>query len=307
MRRNIALLAGLLSFAMGGVAGAEPPAAAPDPAAHRLDGRTFYGREVVKGNEAQNDAYVFKDGTFEALRWKMFNFQPGPYTTTLEGDSVHFMATSVTAPPQRLSARWQGTVSGNHIEVTGVVIEPKGPPSEVIGLATEGEQQVPALMFVQALQEMEKLPPLGSPEFEQVGKQRKTEDRILLLGDALVAWSGERWKTTPAETSRRLAAAGDAVDLRHCDVVTESQLRRLLVPRFLKSLEMTDGWGNPFAVCADRRKKPGKPLMCVRSAGRDGKFSGTAYTTGKIGTKIGEDFDQDLVWCDGYIVRWTGD
>jgi hypothetical protein len=307
MGRNIALLAGLLSFALGGAARAEPPAAAPDPAAHRLDGRTFYGRETVKGNEAQNQIYVFKDGTFEALRWKMFTFQPGPYTTTLERDSVHFTATTVADRPQGMSVRWQGTVAGNHIEVTGVVLEPKRPPAEVTGSATEGEQQAAVLMFMQTLREMEKLPPLGSPEFAEVDKQRKSEDRINLLGDALVAWSGDRWKTTPAETSRRLAAAGDAVDLRHCDVVTESQLQGLLVPRFLKSLEMKDGWGNPLAVCADRRKKPGKPLMCVRSAGRDGKFSGTAYTTGKIGTKTGDDFDQDLVWCDGYIVRWTGD
>ena len=166
MRGRIAVLAGLLSFAVGGGAGAEPPAAAPDPAAHRLDGRTFYGRETVKGNEAQGDSYVFKDGTFEALHWRIFNFQPGPYTTTLEGESVHFTATTVSAPPQRLSARWQGTVSGKHIEVTGVVVEAEGHRDEVTGSAMEGEEQVPALALVQELraikEEMDELPAPGS-------------------------------------------------------------------------------------------------------------------------------------------------
>jgi|GEM_PF-2568861 len=303
MRRDIALLAGLLSFAAGAGAWAEPPAAASDPAAHRLDGRTFYGLEKVEGSTPQNDIYVFKDGTFEASLWRASGLQPGPYTTTLEGDGVHFTATSVADPPERGSARWQGKVSGDHIDVTGVVLELKQPPVEVTGFGREGEQNAAALRLLTISNEMAKLPPPGSPEFEQVGDQRKTETRITLLGDALVAWTGYRWKTPPAETSRRLVLTGDSVDLRHCDVVSEAQLRQLLVPRFLKSLEMTDGWGNPLTVCADRRKSPGKPLMCVRSAGRDGRFSGVSYTTGKIG----REFDQDLVWCDGHAVRWTED
>ena len=42
-------------------------------------------------------------------------------------------------------------------------------------------------------------------------------------------------------------------------------------------------------------------VLGVRSPGRDGIFSDTDYSI--IGFEQ-DDFDQDIVWADGFFVRW---
>jgi hypothetical protein len=41
--------------------------------------------------------------------------------------------------------------------------------------------------------------------------------------------------------------------------------------------------------------------MAIRSAGRDGAFSGDTYTAGAFDPL---DYDQDIVWADGVFIRW---
>ena len=60
-------------------------------------------------------------------------------------------------------------------------------------------------------------------------------------------------------------------------LVTVEQLRPLLVPRFLATLEATDGWavdgwGRPIEMRVNLKAPTGKHVMCLRSPGADGKF-----------------------------------
>ena len=41
--------------------------------------------------------------------------------------------------------------------------------------------------------------------------------------------------------------------------------------------------------------------MSIRSPGRDGKYSATEYSVTPFDPV---DFDEDIVWADGFFVRW---
>jgi hypothetical protein len=41
--------------------------------------------------------------------------------------------------------------------------------------------------------------------------------------------------------------------------------------------------------------------MAIRSTGRDGTFAGQTYTMGPF---LASDYDQDIVWADGFFVTY---
>ncbi len=62
-----------------------------------------------------------------------------------------------------------------------------------------------------------------------------------------------------------------------------------------------DGWGHAYQYYLNIKNPVAPQVMSIRSAGRDGQFSGTEYTVNGFNS---DDFDQDIVWSDGYFVRW---
>ena len=79
---------------------------------------------------------------------------------------------------------------------------------------------------------------------------------------------------------------------------------------YLQELPQDDGWGEPLEYMG--AFSPGGPydtllqnsrVVAIRSLGRDGTEEGTQYTPGFF---IGTDYDQDIVWSDGYFVRAPG-
>jgi len=289
-----------LSF-LGILATAHGSWAAPPDGAHLLDGKTFYGREKVKNGEERNQIYIFKDGTFEARWWAVTGLQPGAYTARQEGDAILFTAETPGKYPQTGPARWQGKVVGSHIEVTGTIEAQNRPPVEVSGKADLGENVRDAMMIEELAS---KLPPKGTPEYEQIEQlahQKRTVADIRNLGTALYTWLVDQGPL-PDITKTGL---GKVVHLQSCPVVTAEQLRQMLVPKYLQDVPTTDGWGHPIEMRFDpkalRAKHAVEHVMCLRSPGRDGKLSGDSY---KIESFPQDDMDQDIVWCDGWFVRW---
>ncbi len=134
-------------------------------------------------------------------------------------------------------------------------------------------------------------------------------------GEAAPTWSAEH-----AETVQRLRTIGAALYTWHLDNVEEEPageelsefpmaavpvidaeaLEALLVPLYLTELTKTDGWGNALEFRLDQEGETA-PLMAVRSAGANGKFDEESYEPRPFGP---EDELDDLVWVDGYFVRW---
>ncbi|MEZ5304339.1 MAG: hypothetical protein R3F11_27405 [Verrucomicrobiales bacterium] len=69
---------------------------------------------------------------------------------------------------------------------------------------------------------------------------------------------------------------------------------------YMKEIPKTDGWGHEIEVYIHENLL-GANVFVIRSPGRDGKFSSTEYS---ISSFEAGNFDDDIVWADGYMVRW---
>ena len=133
-----------------------------------------------------------------------------------------------------------------------------------------------------------------------VDPMRETLDSVRTVGAALYAWDRDQgaWRAgEPAADSLPPEA-----DLSRIAVLSAKELEALLVPRYLKSLELTDGWGRALEVRLDRSRS-GWDAMAVRSTGADGKLEGDRYSRGAFDKS---DPSADIVWADGLFVRWPG-
>ncbi|HVT60883.1 MAG TPA: hypothetical protein VHR45_21105 [Thermoanaerobaculia bacterium] len=143
-------------------------------------------------------------------------------------------------------------------------------------------------------------------------RQRKTIAAMRNVGTAMFSWltdqvGGAAASGRPGQSP--LGAARTAAEPKQPQVVNLTdyppiaidRLRRILVPTYLNEVDERDGWGNAFDFRLDVDHPLAQHVMCIRSAGKDGRFTGDVYTVGAFDP---DDFDQDIVWCDGYFVRW---
>jgi len=92
-----------------------------------------------------------------------------------------------------------------------------------------------------------------------------------------------------------------SLEIDRLPIISHQELTRILVPQYIMAIPEKDGWGHPFEFRLDRKHLLNKSVMAIRSAGSDGKFSGTHYETGGF---TPADAGQDLVWMDGFFIRW---
>jgi hypothetical protein len=84
---------------------------------HLLDGKKFSGPTGEQGKKIHHeDVLSFSDGKFTSSECFQYGFTGGPYTTTIEGDKIHFQAETIS--PTHGKMVWQGTLNGNTIDVT---------------------------------------------------------------------------------------------------------------------------------------------------------------------------------------------
>lgn len=70
----------------------------------------------------------------------------------------------------------------------------------------------------------------------------------------------------------------------------------LLAPTYMRTVPTTDGWTRPLDYATDGR---GSQDYGIRSAGKDGIFSGSTYPQGPT-----VKFDCDIVYSNGAFVAW---
>jgi hypothetical protein len=123
--------------------------------------------------------------------------------------------------------------------------------------------------------------------------QKKTMDDIRLIGAAMFAWL----------TDQVGAAAAGQQTLTTTDYkpMTAAGLQKRLVPDYLATLPLTDGWGHRYEFYLVTDDFLAQKVFLIRSPGRDGKFSPASYTMDSFDPEL---FDEDIVWADGFFFRW---
>jgi prepilin-type N-terminal cleavage/methylation domain-containing protein len=146
----------------------------------------------------------------------------------------------------------------------------------------------------------------------QKAKQKATVGDIRNIGTAWMSWVTDQMSA---------AAAGQESfdwDTDLGSVVTTTNLSNLLEAAdgsdffYIQELPVNDGWGNELEYRASFNAAgtdfsgilQSARVVAIRSTGRDGSESMSGdYTPGFF---IGTDYNQDIVWSDGYFVRAPG-
>ena len=134
----------------------------------------------------------------------------------------------------------------------------------------------------------------------QKAKQKRTVADIRTIGTAWMSWL-----TDAAGSS---AAGSSATYTWLASSYTHANLQSLLRPSntffYMQEVPQFDGWGTAYQagfIGVSANLLSGSNVMSLRSLGRDKSASGTTYTPGPF---IATDYDQDIVWADGYFVRY---
>jgi len=130
----------------------------------------------------------------------------------------------------------------------------------------------------------------------QKAKQKRTVADMRITGTAMFAWLTDQVGAA--------AAGGQAteVDLdTDYSAITYDNLRPLLVPTYIEHIALRDGWKNTFQYYLTTVNVVRSNVMAIGSGGRDmntvsGKYTSTAFDP--------TDYDQDILWADGFFVRW---
>jgi hypothetical protein len=134
----------------------------------------------------------------------------------------------------------------------------------------------------------------GTNTDNDAAKQRKTVADMRNLGSALFSWLTD-------QVGAGAAGQQAAMDLGLYPGISRAELRKLLVPQYIIEIPELDGWGHPYEIRLNAQNVLAKNVMSIRSPGRDGNYSADVYTIQELDPA---DYDQDLVWADGFFVRW---
>jgi hypothetical protein len=130
-------------------------------------------------------------------------------------------------------------------------------------------------------------------------RQKETVATLRNLGTALMSWLTDQVGAASAGATKTYSFEG--FELR-----SHEEIVKLLKPSetfyYMKDVPEFDGWGNPLEVWLTDDLVSAR-VMVIRSPGKDGYFSDDAlrYTISEFPAF---DYDEDVVWADGYFLRW---
>ena len=134
----------------------------------------------------------------------------------------------------------------------------------------------------------------------QKAKQKRTMGDVRDSGTAWFAWLTDQYGA---------AAAAGATPSKYSmpPTVTYTTVKDDLVPQYIQELPENDAWGNALVWCRqatdDLLTEPN--VMAIGSPGRDGAaVRATCDSEVDSGAFAPTDYDQDIVWADGFFVAY---
>lgn len=137
------------------------------------------------------------------------------------------------------------------------------------------------------------------PEIDREAQRRTVAD-MRNLGTAMFSWLTDQVGAGAAGQSQN-ETAGKRIDLGQYSRISHAELEKILVPQYMQSVPEVDGWGHPYELYLNVKNVLAPQVMGIRSPGRDGVLSTGNYTVSGFSP---ERFDEDIVWADGFFVRW---
>jgi type II secretion system protein G len=128
----------------------------------------------------------------------------------------------------------------------------------------------------------------------QKAKQKRTVADMRNTGTAMFSWLTD-------QVGAAAAGASGTVTMANYATVTQTVLETALVPQYMQSVPTLDGWKHDFGYYLNTANPLAQQVMAVYSGGRNG---GTAQGTYTVTSFEPTDYDQDIVWADGFFVRW---
>jgi len=129
----------------------------------------------------------------------------------------------------------------------------------------------------------------------QKAKQKRTVADMRNTGTAMFSWLTDQVGAAAA------GAAATDVDLSSYPASSSTALSTILSPQYLQAVPSLDGWKTAYDYYLNTANPLAKNVMAIRSAGRDKSATITTYTVTSFEPT---DYDQDIVWADGFFVRW---
>jgi type II secretion system protein G len=130
----------------------------------------------------------------------------------------------------------------------------------------------------------------------QKAKQKRTMGDMRITGMAMFSWVTDQASAAAAgqsATTVSMATYGTEIAV--------SDLSTVLISQYIQAIPVLDGWRSPYQYYLNVTNPHATQVMCIRSLGRDKTADSSVYTvTGFDPT----DYDRDIVWADGYMVRW---
>ena len=129
----------------------------------------------------------------------------------------------------------------------------------------------------------------------QKAKQKRSVADARNVGTAMMSWLTDAASAAAAgqntwDTASYAAAASGI-----------AAVKSVLEPLYLQRVPDKDGWGNTFNYALNTADPLAKFVMYVASGGRDGNVVSGTYTVGPFAPT---DYEEDIIWADGYFVRW---
>ncbi len=133
----------------------------------------------------------------------------------------------------------------------------------------------------------------------QKAKQKRTMGDMRDSGTAWFAWVTDQFGGAAAAGASKYTIP-PAVTGGHADVES------ILVPQYIQELPANDAWNNSLGWYAqDGAAILQEPnVIAIVSPGRDGTTDIAGDSTVSTGAFTPTDYDQDIVWADGFFVTY---
>jgi type II secretion system protein G len=129
----------------------------------------------------------------------------------------------------------------------------------------------------------------------QKAKQKRTVADMRNIGTAMFSWLTDQVGAAAA------GASATEVDLSKYSASDSTTVASVLVPQYVQSIPEKDGWKKDFHYWLETTNVLQPQVMAIGSGGRDASVPSGTYTVAGFDPT---DYDQDIVWADGFFVRW---